>query len=318
MILKVNDLTKVYRNNRKEELALDSINFHVNEGEIFSILGENGAGKTTLIKLMTNLLTPSKGEILYQGKNITMMGKDYYKKIGVVLEGNRNLYWYLSAYENIYYFGRLLGLNKNTIENRANELLGFFGLYNEKDKKVGNFSRGMQQKLAIIISLLHEPKILFLDEPTLGLDVLSKRDMIKKIRYLSRNDNVTVIITSHQLDVIEKVADRVLILKKGKIEFLDTVFSLKKIYSNNKYIIKVEKILDESYIKNYFNKFNITYSGNTTQIEAYVDDYNFINKFLECMIKNDICINNVSKDSNSLEDIMYTFLKPGSDKVESI
>lgn len=148
------------------------------------------------------------------------------KSIGLVLEGNRNLYWYLSAYENIFYYGRLMGLTDKKIEERGTSLLKFFGIYEDKNEKVGNFSRGMQQKVAIIIALLNNPKLLFLDEPTLGLDVIFKRDLIKKLKLLVNDKKVTIILTSHEIDVIEALSNRVLILKEGKICFLDTLDDL--------------------------------------------------------------------------------------------
>jgi ABC-2 type transport system ATP-binding protein len=319
MILEIKELSKTYKTNRKKQLVLDSVSFHVDKGEIFSILGENGAGKTTLIKLMVNLLTPSKGKILYKNMEITTIGKDYYTEIGVVLEGNRNIYWYLSAYENILYFGRLMGLKEKEIRERGEELLKFFGLYEDKDKKVGNFSRGMQQKLSIIISLLHEPKILFLDEPTLGLDVVSKMDMIEKIKHLSKEDGVTVIITSHQMDVVEKVADRVMILGEGEIQFLDTVDKLINKYSGNKYLIRVERNLDDAEIKKYFDTVNVVRRENDiTEIEVYIDSNRLINSFLGDMVKRNIYVTHISKSQDSLEDIMYKFLKLGSDSFEDV
>ena len=166
----------------------------------------------------------------------------------------------------------------------------------------------MQQNLSIIISLLHDPKILFLDEPTLGLDVVSKMVMIEKIKHLSKEDGVTVIITSHQIDVVEKVADRVMILGEGKIQFLDTVDKLINKYSGNKYLIIVERNLDDAEIKKYFNEFNVVCRENgITEIEVYIYSNRLINNFLGDMVKRNIYVTHIFKSQDSLEDIMYKF-----------
>jgi len=311
-ILKVENLTKGFKNGKKENLVLNSINFEVNEGEIFTILGPNGEGKTTLIKLMTKLLNPSKGNIYYQGKNIAKIGEKYYKEIGCVLEGNRNTYWFLSAMENILYFGRLYGLKDDYIVEKGTELLEFFGLINDKDKKVGQFSLGMQQKLSIIISLIHKPRILFLDEPTLGLDVVSKIDIIEMLKYLTKTEGVTIILTSHQMDVIEKIADRVMLLKDSRIHFLDTIDKLKDMYSKSKYLIKIEGDFDEKDLYKYLINVSIvnhTKNNGFTEVEFYNDNYSLQQNFLKSMLNDGIIITEFKKVESDLEEIMYMFLK---------
>ncbi|MCT4544515.1 MAG: ABC transporter ATP-binding protein [Vallitalea sp.] len=214
MILEIRNLEKKFNNNQ----VLKNINLNIEEGTVLAVLGKNGSGKTTLIKLLTNILLPCNGDILYKGENIKRLRNKYIEKIGAVLEGNRNVYWYLTGEENIYYFGGLLGLSKNEIKVRGEELLKTFDLYEDRRKKVVHYSRGMQQKLAIIIALLNNPTILFLDEPAIGLDVVSKKIMIDKIKYLSRNLGITIILTTHQLDVVELVADKIVLLENGGIK----------------------------------------------------------------------------------------------------
>jgi ABC-2 type transport system ATP-binding protein len=316
MILKAENLTKSFKNGKKEHIVLNSIDFEVKEREIFSILGSNGAGKTTLIKLMTKLLNPNNGNIYYNGKNIAKIGEKYYKEIGCVLEGNRNTYWFLSALENIFYFGRLYGLKDGYIKKKGYELLEFFELIDDKDKKVGQFSLGMQQKLSIIISLIHQPKILFLDEPTLGLDVVSKLDIIDKLKQLSKNEGVTIILTSHQMDVIEKTADRVLLLKDSKIHFLDTIDKLKSMYSKNKYLLKIEGDFTKKQIDKYFDGLtlgNHTRNESYTEIEFYTDYCTMQQDFLKSMINDGIKITEFVKIETDLEEIIYMFLKNQGD-----
>ena len=160
------------------ETVIDDASFFLNEHDKAAIVGPNGAGKSTFIKLMLKILTPSSGKIYYNGKNIEHAGNDYFRNIGAVLEGNRNLYWYMSAKENLRYYGRLMGLADNIIRNRTEELLSVMDLQGHENKKVGYCSRGMQQKVALMTALIHSPKILFLDEPTLGLDLTTKLSVI--------------------------------------------------------------------------------------------------------------------------------------------
>lgn len=217
--MEVLSISKSYMNNKKREDVLCDISFDVKPAEIFCILGENGAGKTTLIKIMLGLLKPDSGRILYKGNDIGSYKNHYYDYASAVLEGERNLYWYLSVYENMIYFGRLLKLNKRYIDCRIDELLDFFDLADEKDKKVGYLSRGMQQKLAVAIALINNPQILFLDEPTLGLDVGAKYSFVKKIEELAAS-GVTIILTSHQLDVVEMLANRIMFLHNKSIQWI--------------------------------------------------------------------------------------------------
>lgn len=181
MIYCVNQLTKSFG----KHTALRNLCVEISEPGIYGILGPNGAGKSTFIKLMLKILTPSSGNIYYNGKNIEHAGNDYFRDIGAVLEGNRNLYWYMSAKENLCYYGRLMGLADNVIRNRTEELLSVMDLQGHENKKVGYCSRGMQQKVALMTALIHSPKILFLDEPTLGLDLTTKLSVISEIRRMS-------------------------------------------------------------------------------------------------------------------------------------
>lgn len=150
-----------------------------------------------------------------------------------MLEGDRNTHWYLTGMENIFYFGRLYRLKDTVIQERADELLNLFDLMEVKDQKVSTYSRGMRQKLSLIIFLIHNPKVLFLDEPTLGLDVLTKNKLIEMLKELVKTRNLTIIITSHELDVVERLSDKILILHDGHLKYVDHTEKLKSLYSKN-------------------------------------------------------------------------------------
>lgn len=230
--------------------ALDGISFNIEKGEIFSILGPNGAGKTTLINIMNGLLYPDAGDVLYDGKPILDQYTQFLSKIGAVLEGNRNIYWYMSAVDNLKYFGRLQFIPEKELARRAHELLDFFDLKEMKEEKVGKFSRGMQQKVAICVALINHPEILFLDEPTLGLDVVTKEHLLERLKYVSAEDKTSIVLTTHNLDVVERISSRVLILNKGKMLHLERLDALKNLFSEKSFSIQLHNILTDTEKKN--------------------------------------------------------------------
>lgn len=221
MIFDIKNLTKSFG----AHTALSNLSLEIREPGIYGILGPNGAGKSTFLKLMLKILNPTSGEIYYNGTNIKNIGNSYFNEIGAVLEGNRNLYWFMSARENLLYYGRLMGMADRAIRARTEELLTVMELKGHEDKKVGYCSRGMQQKVAIMAALIHSPKILFLDEPTLGLDVTIKASLVSEIRQMA-DSGTTVFLTTHQIDVLERLTDKLFILENGKSTYQGCVDSL--------------------------------------------------------------------------------------------
>ena len=289
---------------------LDDISFRIEKGEIIGVLGENGAGKTTLIKSMLKLLELDQGTIEYCGCNIAKIpNRHFYKVAASVLEGNRNLYWYLSGYENIMYFASLKQLKKKEIQEDATYYLKKFDLYNDKDKCVGEYSRGMQQKLSIIIALLGNPEILFLDEPTLGLDVKTKKQVIETLRQLAVENHVTIFITSHQLDVIDLLVDRLLVLKNGKIWYEGNPYAFKEAYSQNKYTITVV-----GEVSDVLKQYEYTKVDKLIHIclrETDSDDVFFV---LRQLRDSGYEIVSFRKDTSDLEEIMLCFMEREGEK----
>lgn len=199
----------------KDGAVVRNVSFDVNAGEVFAFLGPNGAGKTTTIKMVAGLLLPDTGAVRIDGAD-PHDGPSAMPHLGAVLEGNRNLYWRMTAFENIRYFGVHKGMRISDASRRADELLERFGLGPKRDVQVRNLSRGMQQKLAIAVTLVHRPKLLLLDEPTLGLDIVASFQVMDIIREL-RADGMAIVLTTHQLDVAETLADRVAIIRNGEI-----------------------------------------------------------------------------------------------------
>ena len=291
--------------------VLNGISFQIQSGEIIGVLGENGAGKTTLIKTMMKLLEIDEGKIEYANKDIrNIPNKKYYSMVASVLEGNRNLYWYLSGYENILYFCSLKKLKIKTVQNEIEFYLKEFELYDAKDKCVGEYSRGMQQKLSIIIALLGNPQVLFLDEPTLGLDVQTKKKVLGILKKLARQKNVTIIITSHQLDIIDLLVDKLLVLKNGKIFYEGDPYLFKEMYSENRYTISV---IAEN-IDRYFEKYE--YTKEDKRVNLYLKNMNkdSIFQVISELYDRGYEIIEMKKDTADLEEIMLRFLEKEGDE----
>ena len=215
-IIEVKNLTKYYG----KLLAVDKINFSVKKGDIFGFLGPNGAGKTSTIKILVGLLKPSSGTAIIDGKDIVKQIVEIKKTVGVVTEDS-NLYDELSVADNLRFAGQLYGVPKPEREERINELLKRFDFEDKKDVKFSNLSRGMKRKVVICTALMHNPRILFLDEPTTGLDVLSVRILHTMIKDLNKM-GVTIFLTTHYIEEAEHLCNTIAIIVNGKIKTVDT------------------------------------------------------------------------------------------------
>ena len=220
-VIQASDLTKSYG----VLLAVDHVNFEIEKGEIFGFLGPNGAGKTTTIRMLTGLSKPTEGEASVLGFDVGTEIVEAKRHIGVVPETS-NLYDELSAIDNLVFMAQLYGVPRDQRRERAEELLKNFGLYERKDGLFRTFSRGMKRALTIASALIHNPEILFLDEPTVGLDVVAARSLRNLIANLHQQ-RTTIFLTTHYLEEAELLCDRVAIIAKGKILEIDTPQNLK-------------------------------------------------------------------------------------------
>lgn len=212
----------------KTTRALDGIDFQVSNGELFGLIGPNGAGKTTTVKILTTLLTPTGGEARILGLDVK---KDLYeirRRIGIVFGGERGLYNRVSALDNLRYFSDLYGVDQSVARERIPQLLKAVGLEDRAEEKVEKYSRGMKQRLHIAKALVHDPEVLFLDEPTIGLDPAGARDIRNMIREMKRQGK-TILLTTHYMFEAEELCQRVAVISKGKIVALDTPSELKKL-----------------------------------------------------------------------------------------
>jgi ABC-2 type transport system ATP-binding protein len=241
-VLEVEHLQKNYRSSGKVVEAVRDVSFSIASHEVLAFLGANGAGKTTTIKMIAGLILPDRGSVKIVGCDPHRQPKAL-KVIGAVLEGNRNLYWRLTPEENLEYFGVLRGLNGRAARQRAKQLLDRFELTHKRNTTVQTLSRGMQQKLAIAVALMHEPQLLLLDEPTLGLDVEATQTVKRLVREIAQEGRA-ILLTTHQLDIAEELSDRVAIINKGEIAIEEKTEELIRQFSGTAYRIELEQELD--------------------------------------------------------------------------
>ncbi len=222
-MIKVKNLTKKFG----DFVAIDDVSFYVNKGEIFAFLGPNGAGKTTTIKILTTLLKPTSGQVLINNSDPVKEQDDVRRSFGIVFQ-DQSLDDELTAWENMEFHGVLYSVQKNIRRKRIEELLKFVELWDRKDDFVKNFSGGMKRRLEIARGLIHHPKILFLDEPTLGLDPQTRNHIWNYIKNLNKEERMTVFFTTHYMEEADRVAQKIAIIDHGKIISQETPNELKR------------------------------------------------------------------------------------------
>ena len=249
-ILEVNNLNKTYKNFK----AIDDISFQVNKGDIYGFLGPNGAGKSTTLRMILGLIKPNSGEIKLNGSLINFKNKKYLNNIGALIE-RPDFYKNLSAYQNLKILYSMSRINNSKI---IHDVLHEVDLFDRKDDKVGSYSQGMKQRLGIAQTLLHNPQIIILDEPSNGLDPQGQADMRELILKINKDKGITVIISSHILAEIEKIANRMIVINKGKKIIEGDVGQLMSSES-----IKLSvKTTSNKEIENFFNSRDIVYESN--------------------------------------------------------
>ena len=210
-------------------LAVKNLNLQIEKGDIYGFLGPNGAGKTTTIRMLTGLLKPTGGTVRIDGVDPVMSPREVKRKVGVLPESH-GFYYSMNAEQYLRYFAELYGLGKDEGEERLQTLIERVGLKDKKKVPIGQYSRGMKQRLGIAKTMVHLPEIIFLDEPTLGLDPIGQRDIYNLILDINRDMNVTVFITSHLLKDIEILCNRICIVKQGELLEEGCVKDLKESY----------------------------------------------------------------------------------------
>ncbi|MGY0374594.1 ABC transporter ATP-binding protein [Clostridium sp. JNZ J1-5] len=227
-MVEVINLTKEF----KKVQAVDHINFSVQKGEVLGLLGENGAGKTTTLRMIATMLKPTDGDCIVAGHSIKKEPHKVRGEIGILFGGEVGLYDRLTARENIMYFANLNGMNDNEAKESVEYLTKMLQMEEFIDRKVGKFSRGMKQKVAIARSIVHKPSVMLFDEPTIGLDVSASK-IVQDFILKCKEENKAIVFSSHSMIEVEKLCDRIIIIHKGRVIEEGTVESLKAKYKND-------------------------------------------------------------------------------------
>lgn len=209
-IIEVKNIKKAFGSN----MVLDGLSFDVKKGDVFGLLGHNGAGKTTILRIILGLLEVDSGELIVSGEDPFSAQENIRRKCGVLSEDN-GLYESISVYDNLKFFAKAYNCYNEAFESKIDTLLEQFGILENKHDTIKNFSLGMKKKVAIIRTIFHEPEIVILDEPTNGLDPVSIKTLSDIINDLSKNKGITFIITTHNLDIVSKICNQVVIVKNG-------------------------------------------------------------------------------------------------------
>lgn len=301
-IIKTDLLTK----NFKDLTAVNKISFTVKEGEIFGFLGPNGAGKTTTIKMLTTLLHPSEGTAEIAGHDIIRDRDDVRKSIGVVFQ-EPALDTELTGEENLDFHARMYGIGKKNREERIKEVFQLVDLTDKKDVYVKNYSGGMKRRLEIARGLMHSPKVLFLDEPTLGLDAQTRQAIWKYIKKMNREEKTTIFLTTHYMDEADNLCEKVGIIDHGKILVNDSIRSLKKSIGNDVITLSStqnNKLICELEQKDWVKKTE-TYDHHVTLGVEQGDEK--IPIIIELAQQLDITIKSISVRQPTLDDVFISY-----------
>lgn len=301
-IIEVKNISKRFN----DKLVLDNISYEVKEGEIFGFIGPNGAGKSTLINIMTSLLTPDSGTIEICGYDILREPIKAKECMGYVPQ-ELALMEDLNAYDNLEFFGALYGLKGKLLKERIAEALKVTGLEDTKKQKVKKFSGGMKRRLNIAVSILHHPKVLILDEPTVGVDPQSRNHIFSFIKNICKDWGTTVIYTSHYMEEIEELCKRVFIIDLGKeVSYGDREEIKASVFSNNKVIIETQEISGETIMKLKDLEGIDKVSDKDNVLTLTIDSKFKLASVLSLLEKETVNIKKISYEEAKLEDVFLS------------
>jgi len=305
----------LFRGRKRTVEALSGVSFEIRGGEIFGLLGPNGAGKTTTIKILSTLLLPDAGEAWVNGYHVVREARRVRESIGVSLYSDRGFYWKLSGRENLLYFASLYHLDPGWAKDRVDELLSLLGLEEDADRLVEEYSTGMKSKLNIARALLHDPPILFLDEPTIGLDPNSARKVREVVTELKRQGK-TILLTTHNMFEADMLSDRVAIINKGRIIAVGNPSELKRSIADHN-VVEVEvlglhgdgqvpALKNVDGLLNYASQVVDPSSGRAS-IRVIFDGEQVLKGVLSALLRTDLKILSVRTVEPTLEDVFVYY-----------
>lgn len=328
LAIKTQNLDRIYKirgskkSEPKELTALKNVNLEVKTGELFGLLGPNGAGKTTLIKILTTLLAPSSGSAEVAGFDVAKNPGDVRQRINMVSGGEASGYGLLTVKENLWMFSQFYGIPSKEANKKIEELLKIVGLEDRMNTKSSDLSTGLRQKMNIVRGFMTDPDVLFLDEPTLGLDVGASREVRKFIRnWVDENPSRSLLLTTHYMVEADELCDRVAIINKGKVLACDTPENLKRgLQSEAIYQMEISSINGTS-IETFQNLAGVRCATHSPQdgysiLELILEREEVISSVVNTMTDSEIRIINLQKRQPTLEDVFVDLVGRSMEEVE--
>ena len=319
--VETNTLTRVFTPKRKKEgkpvTALDSVDLSIDTGELFGLLGPNGAGKTTLLKILSTLLLPTSGKARVLGFDVEKDFQEVRRRINMVSGGEISGYGLLTVKENLWMFSQFYGIKSAVAFKRIDELLQLFGMASKKDVKVRTLSTGERQKMNVIRGFVTDPQILFLDEPTLGLDVNASRVIREYIvNWVKNRTGRTVLLTTHYMAEADQLCDRIAIIDRGKILACDTPRNLKRLVRMNRMLkLEVTLLRDKSHFGSIAGVENFTFvdddDKNVTTLKFVLSDESAVSDIVSELLKEHAKIISLQKTEPTLEDVFIKLVGKG-------
>jgi ABC-2 type transport system ATP-binding protein len=304
-VIEIEDLSKSFGGRE----VLSHVTFSVENGEVFGYLGPNGAGKTTTMRVLLGLLHPTSGKALVKGADLS---RDDAARgsVGVLME-NDGLYDRLTAWQNLDYYGKLYRLQDRDV--RIGQLLSAFGLSDRRNDKVFNFSKGMRRKLGIARAMIHDPDMLLLDEPTSGLDPEAQKMVRDVLKDLSRREGMTVLLSSHNLDEVEKMCSRVAVIKNGELRACDTVENLREGRSGHTLTVTLAREQDALLAAEIVKRTPTVTAARVDGVQVTVDHLDgSASPILASLFGAGIGVEEARKGSRSLEDVYIDLVREAS------
>lgn len=302
MILEIKNLIKRYG----EHLAVDDVSLNIQDGEIFGLLGPNGAGKTTTINTIIGLTKIDSGKINIFGKELTANEMEIKAGIGIVPQ-DIALFEDLTAYENVSFFGRLYGLKGNKLKEGVKEALEFTGLWDRRKSYPKHYSGGMKRRLNIACAIVHKPKLIIMDEPTVGIDPQSRNHILNSVKKLNQMGS-TIIYTSHYMEEIEEICDEIVIMDKGKIIARGSKDELKALISTEDKVTMELSSINYTIVDNIKSIYGVReciVNQNCVEVISKKDSKN-LGKIIDVIVNNDANINSINVEKPTLEGVFLT------------
>ncbi|PKR76914.1 ABC transporter ATP-binding protein [Halalkalibacillus sediminis] len=309
-IIEVKDIVKSYKKRKSKEIvhAVKGVSFNVYKGEILGLLGPNGAGKTTTIKTICGLLKQNEGSVYINGQNVQDNRLKALRHISAVLEGNRNLYWRHTVQENMEYFAGNRGRGRKDAQEDIGKLLTQFRLLDKKNELVSSLSRGMQQKLAIAVAMLADSEVILLDEPTLGLDVETGYEVRELLKDIVRDQEKTIIISTHDMPVVQDLCERTVIINEGKVIADEKVSRLIDLFETRAYSIKLGEPLSELQQQAVKHTFPI-YQIHDDQLDVTLEQEDDIYELMDILKKEKTRIEKIDRTTVDFEQVFMELVR---------